>query len=144
MASQVFKHTDTRRVGPLLVWEWTLKQPKAASCLHKFEDASTTKLFRSPDCVCVCYMLSCLSGWNPLHGALEARGHWLQGSYPSRGLQWTYPYPAQSGIRTGELLHLRADPSANSAIGATSEVQTMCIYIYIYICMNICIERERD
>ena len=31
------------------------------------------------------------SAWNALHGALEAGGHWLQGAYPSRHLEWTYP-----------------------------------------------------
>jgi hypothetical protein len=26
-----------------------------------------------------------------LRGALEASGPWLQGAYPSRGFEWTYP-----------------------------------------------------
>ena len=44
------------------------------------------------------------SGWNALRGALEARGP----SYPARGLELSYPEPA--GIRTSDVLHLRADP----------------------------------
>ena len=47
------------------------------------------------------------SGWNALRGALEAGGPQLQGAYPS-----TYPQPTQSGIRTPDLLHPTADPSA--------------------------------
>jgi hypothetical protein len=42
------------------------------------------------------------SGYQALRGALVATGPWLQGAYPSRGLERTYPQHAQSWIGTRE------------------------------------------
>ena len=58
------------------------------------------------------------SGWSALRGALEARPL-IAGCLSLQRLGVDLPVTHPSGIRTSDLLHLRADLLANCDVGAT-------------------------